>query len=131
MPTRAAVFHTAGWRPAEDRRPCASRRGYDREWQALAKRVLAAQPWCVLCRERGVQRRATCVDHIKPFNGIDDRLRLDPANTQGLCTACNVAKGYRDRRAGHRLLSPTPSRKSYRNQSQETARDRADILHSF
>ena len=97
MPNAAKTYHPPGWRPAEDRRPSASKRGYDRQWQQLAKRVLARDPWCVLCLERGVRRPSTVADYIRPFRGLDDPLRLDPKNTQGLCNSCNVAKGYRQR----------------------------------
>jgi len=32
------------------------------------------------------------IDHIVPFRGLDDPLRLDRANLQGLCASCHSRK---------------------------------------
>jgi len=42
-------------------------------------------PLCVHCTEEGRTTAAQDVDHIKPFKGKDDPLRLDWDNLQGLC----------------------------------------------
>lgn len=36
--------------------------------------------------------RETHVDHIVPFDGLDDPLRLDWDNLQVLCAGCNASK---------------------------------------
>jgi len=40
------------------------------------------------------------VDHIRPFHGPADPLRLDASNLQSLCHACHVTKTWADRKEG-------------------------------
>ncbi|WP_223295494.1 HNH endonuclease [Granulicella mallensis] len=47
---------------------------------------------CVRCKANGDIKPATDVDHIRPFNGKDDTLRLDIDNLQSLCKACHSRK---------------------------------------
>ena len=76
-------------------------RGYDARWRKLRAAFVAdwlatKGPWCALCgcRLRGGQQ--THVDHIVPFDGVDDPLRLEWTNLQVLCDSCNAAKAKRD-----------------------------------
>lgn len=69
------------------RLPSPSRRGYDREWQRLAKQILERDPTCVLCHIRPSEH----ADHIVPIRDAPDR-RLDPTNLQGLCARCHGKK---------------------------------------
>lgn len=73
------------WRHTETRQA----RGYGVDWQRLRLQILAAEPLCRMCAEINRVTGATEVDHIVPFNGIDDPLRLDPANLRPLCTPCH------------------------------------------
>ena len=60
----------------------------------LRAQVLADNPWCVQCQQRGLLVEATDVDHIVPHEGDWDRFR-DRANLQGLCAPCHVRKTRR------------------------------------
>lgn len=74
-----------------DDRPSSSRRGYDRRWRALRKRVLAEEPICRDPYKRHPGRLAptTDIDHIIPRScgGEDER-----KNLQGLCHSCHSYK---------------------------------------
>ena len=73
----------------QDHRLSSSVRGYGRDWQKLRLRVLAAEPLCRFCAKFRQVTVATEVDHIEPFKGIDDPLRLDPTNCRPLCGRCH------------------------------------------
>lgn len=74
---------------AEQARGTASSRGYGATWRRLRAMVLAMEPTCRACRERGAVVAATDVDHVvaRRHGGQD---RLD--NLQPLCGACHRAK---------------------------------------
>jgi 5-methylcytosine-specific restriction endonuclease McrA len=62
-------------------------RGYDSQWVRLREWFLS-QPENVLCRQCHAEGRTTLaidVDHIRPFRGVADPLRLNPTNLQALC----------------------------------------------
>lgn len=67
-------------------------RGYDTQWDKVSRAHRRAHPLCVICRAKGRVVRVRDVDHIVPFWGIDDPLRLDPDNLQSLCRACHNGK---------------------------------------
>lgn len=73
-----------------------SERGYDAAWERLRIWQLHREPTCRICRGEGRLTGATVVDHIIPFKGRGDPLRLDPANLQSLCKPCHDAKTARD-----------------------------------
>lgn len=54
------------------------------------KRRLAAEPLCRRCKERGIIRLATVIDHERPLvlGGTDDN-----SNTRALCRACHIEVG--------------------------------------
>jgi 5-methylcytosine-specific restriction protein A len=79
------------YRP-KGQRESRSRRGYDRTWYRLQKQHLAAEPLCRHCLSHGKVTAAECVDHIKPFKGQHDPLRLDSTNLQSLCWSCHSTK---------------------------------------
>ena len=63
-----------------------------RPWQRIRSSVLAEEPFCRWCTERGtvtVQSRSVICDHITPLaeGGTDDR-----ANLAGMCSPCHDAK---------------------------------------
>jgi 5-methylcytosine-specific restriction protein A len=64
----------------------------DRRWRGkhgLRRRVLDAQPLCVLCLvERGRVTIATCVDHVVSHHG-DEALAFDIMNLRSLCSSCH------------------------------------------
>lgn len=59
------------------------------KWMQIRKRILARDPICVKCKEKGIVSESKEVDHIIPldFGGSN---RDD--NLQGLCVPCHVAK---------------------------------------
>jgi 5-methylcytosine-specific restriction protein A len=74
---------------APDRRGTAASRGYDHIWRKLRAQFVLMYPLCLHCDERGRVTPAKDVDHIIPFKGLDDPLRLDWSNLRGLCRACH------------------------------------------
>jgi 5-methylcytosine-specific restriction enzyme A len=60
-------------------------RGYDYAWQQLSAAHKRRQPLCVECLKENRVTAADDVDHIVPFKGLNDPLRLDPSNLQSLC----------------------------------------------
>jgi hypothetical protein len=81
-----------------DRRLPSSQRGYDRKWRALADAYSAENPLCEHCKKAGLVTPMTEVDHILPFDGLDDPLRLDWDNLQSLCHPCHQQKTAEDQR---------------------------------
>jgi 5-methylcytosine-specific restriction enzyme A len=69
-------------------------RGYNAAWVRLVEEFWAdpAHRFCVRCALRGRQELAREVDHVVPFKGLDDPLRLDRTNLQGLCGLCHRQK---------------------------------------
>ena len=67
-------------------------RGYDVQWQKLAKAYRQAHPLCEHCEAKGYLKPATETDHIRPFTGLADPLRLDWDNLQALCNRCHSRK---------------------------------------
>ena len=66
-------------RQHEQRRGTRKERGYGSDWDRLRNWYMA-QPSNILCRHckaRWLRVLATDCDHIKPFVGVDDVLRLD------------------------------------------------------
>lgn len=68
-------------------------RGYDGDWRRVRLQVLKRDHYvCVICQADGRMTPATEVDHIKPFNGVNDPLRLDMSNLQSACIHCHSKK---------------------------------------
>jgi 5-methylcytosine-specific restriction enzyme A len=72
-----------------------SARGYGGDWRKVRAAVLAQEPLCRICDEAGRVTVATQVDHIRPFRGLSDPLRLDRANLRPLCDPCHRARSAR------------------------------------
>jgi 5-methylcytosine-specific restriction endonuclease McrA len=79
----------------------ASRRGYDKAWEALRAELIreasrqaavAGELWprCALCGNP--MRGEIHADHIEPFNGPGDPRRLDPANVRLVHRRCHMAR---------------------------------------
>ena len=66
--------------------------GYDRAWYALAKAYRQAHPLCEHCESRGMIVASQETDHIIPFHGLSDPLRIDWDNLQALCKPCHSRK---------------------------------------
>ena len=92
MPARIPV-----WRPHQREVKHACERGYDARWQKLRKQFLRdwlenKGPHCALCGGLLRPGRETHVDHVKPFDGVGDPLRLAWDNLRVLCARCNSSR---------------------------------------
>jgi 5-methylcytosine-specific restriction protein A len=84
-------------------RGSAAARGYDEQWANYSRAWLARYPWCgqrvdgtiypehSRCAQQLTRTRAEVTDHIVAIKAGGSR--LDPANHQSLCGACNRRKG--------------------------------------
>jgi 5-methylcytosine-specific restriction endonuclease McrA len=52
-------------------------------------------PLCIKCLKQDRVTAANDVDHIVPFKGLNDPLRLDPSNLQSLCRPHHRLKSAR------------------------------------
>jgi 5-methylcytosine-specific restriction enzyme A len=75
-------------RRLDQRRGSAAARGYDRAWRRVRLLVLADEPLCRFCAERGLTVPAEEVDHIEPLDLRPD-LRLARDNLRALCRRCH------------------------------------------
>lgn len=97
MAERPPVFRSAGWKP---RKAWVRRAGYKdrrvrgRAGQRMRAEVMAEEPFCRRCLEKGEQVRSDVVDHIVPlaFGGGEER-----SNKQALCNACHDEKSKIER----------------------------------
>ena len=77
--------HTVHRPPAIDTRGTQKQRGYGHKWRRLRGWYIKRHPLCIHCEALGKTKAAAEVDHIEPFNGPLDPLRLDTSNLQSLC----------------------------------------------
>jgi 5-methylcytosine-specific restriction protein A len=82
-----------GWARSDGRSSTA--RGYGADWRRVREVVLADEPLCRLCHEAGRVTPATEVDHIVPFRGVSDPLRLALTNLRPLCHPCHATRTAR------------------------------------
>jgi 5-methylcytosine-specific restriction protein A len=93
---RCQEHKRADWRQDRAERGSSRERGYDTQWDKVRRAHLAAHPLCVQCKAEGrVNASNVEVDHIVPFRGLADPLRLDPANLQTLCVLHHERKHHR------------------------------------
>lgn len=76
---------------ADAKRGSSKDRGWDPEWRAVRKLVLARDDYTCQIRGRRCTRIATTVDHIIPRS--KGGARADPANLRAACSWCNTSKG--------------------------------------
>ena len=91
----------AGWQ-GDRHRGTRQQRGYDNDWIRLRaafveeKRLeamlagVSMYPICELCGKPVEDKRQIHVDHIKPFEGRDDPLRLDKDNLRVTHERCHM-----------------------------------------
>lgn len=70
--------------------------GYDWAWMKLAARHKAVNPLCVVCEAAGHTTAVQQTDHIVPFKGLSDPLRLAWDNLQSLCNMHHSKKTARE-----------------------------------
>ena len=78
-------------------RPASDPRYHSPRWTKLSKAWRINHPLCERCRQRGIIRAATCVDHIVPWPICADSF-YDRSNLQALCDECNHLKGQQDKK---------------------------------
>jgi len=85
---------------AEDR-PSASRRGYDKRWQAIRRSYLKRHPLCVECAKGNKVVRAEDVHHII---SLADGGTHEDENLMALCHSCHskITKRYKPEYKYHR-----------------------------
>ena len=72
----------------------AAQRGYGRDHRRLRKILLAQEPTCRLCREKGRVSVATIADHIVPI--AQGGAVHDINNLQPVCSDCHLDKTNAD-----------------------------------
>ena len=65
-------------------------RGYDEHWARISRMKRQEYPVCQVCNDAA----ATEVDHIIPFNGLNDPLRTQWTNLQSICRQCHNKKTH-------------------------------------
>jgi len=84
-------------------------RGYGSRWQTARKTFLSRpqNALCVMCKDKGIIRAATVVDHKVPHKG-DSALFWNTANWQPLCKRCHDGDKQYVERNGHAKQSIGP-----------------------
>lgn len=83
-------------RPREYR-GTAQQRGYDYRWSKLRNWWIRKHPLCQDCMDEGITNNEQLeVDHVIPFMGKDDPLRLDTTNLRTRCKRHHRIKTLRD-----------------------------------
>lgn len=77
-------------RQKEQYRGTKQSRGYGGEWERISLAYRAANPVCEMCHNAV----SVDVDHIQPFDGVNDPNRTDWQNLQALCRACHNGKTH-------------------------------------
>ena len=105
--SRCGQVKKHGWTAYE--KQSASSRGYDAAWQKVRAAFIAqktlevamdgisAYPICEMCGKPIYRKKDIHVDHIKPFHGRDDPLRLDMDNLRLMHERCHMAHHGREK----------------------------------
>lgn len=62
-----------------------------KRWADLRGSLLREQPLCVRCKQKGIRRAASVIDHVKPHRN-DKELFFQRTNLQSLCKPCHDNK---------------------------------------
>jgi len=103
MPSKPTPFREQRHKPKaikHESRCSAVDRGYDWTWHKLRQQHITYFPLCEHCEREGKTVKGDEVDHIVPFDGPNDPLRLTASNLQTLCRSCHAAKTARDKADG-------------------------------
>lgn len=65
-------------------------------WRKLRRSILLNEPLCRLCKQKGIIKQATIIDHIVPYKTTDEFFDYD--NLQPLCVQCHNAKSGKEKR---------------------------------
>ena len=86
---------------AHQRKQTTTERGYGWQWQQLRLVVLAGEPLCRFCKEKGLIVSADEVDHIDGNSHNNERENLRP-----LCRPCHLQRTARDQAWGKHQWRP-------------------------
>lgn len=98
LPQRYASPVTAGSGFARTDGRSSTARGFGQDWRKFRLQVLAEEPLCCVCMAEGRVTAGTDVDHIIPFKGVDDPLRLDRRNVRVMCRHHHMQRTQRQAR---------------------------------
>jgi 5-methylcytosine-specific restriction endonuclease McrA len=91
MPTAPQSFRAKERAEQRERfRGTKQQRGYGGEWERISLMKRRECPVCEVCRNAP----ADDVDHIVPFNGVNDPKRTEWQNLQSICRACHNGKTH-------------------------------------
>lgn len=87
--------------PPAQRRLTTTERGYGWQWQKLRLLILADEPLCRFCKEKGIITVAEEVDHIDGNSHNNERSNLRP-----LCRPCHLRRTAEDQAFGKHQWHP-------------------------
>ena len=94
MPSAPKTFRsTERKREKEQFRGSKQSRGYGGEWERISRMKRAECPVCEVCNDAA----ADDVDHVIPFNGVNDPLRTEWQNLRSICRRCHNDKTHNGR----------------------------------
>lgn len=92
MPTAPKTFRSTERRKEREQwRGSKQQRGYGGEWERISKLKRDQCPVCEVCNDAA----AVDVDHVVPFNGVNDPLRTEWRNLMSVCRGCHNRKTRR------------------------------------
>jgi 5-methylcytosine-specific restriction endonuclease McrA len=92
MPSAPKTFRSSERKKEREQfRGSKQSRGYGGEWERISRMKRQQTPVCEVCNDAP----ADDVDHIAPFNGVDDPKRTEWQNLQSICRACHNGKTHR------------------------------------
>jgi len=104
MPNAAKPFrlHNSPNAKSTGKRVSACKAGYDRAWQRFREWFASVVPPICGAKLNGTETKFSCgksfpsrqmqLDHLKPFDTVDDPLRLDAENLAWRCQSCHSKK---------------------------------------
>lgn len=91
MPLSPKTFRSAERaKEREQFRGSKQSRGYGGEWERISKLKRQVNPVCEVCNDAP----ADDVDHIVPFDGVNDSKRTEWQNLQSICRTCHNGKTH-------------------------------------
>lgn len=97
MPSAPKTFRSKERaREREEFRGNCVERGYDWHWMKISKMYRNQHPVCEVCNDAA----ADDVDHVIPFNGVNDPKRTEWKNLRSICRPCHNRKTRRQNDVG-------------------------------